>query len=518
MPSGDVSKNALAASRPRLSTAPKGNVTTGHGVDVAREATTGGGLHLDRLVPQLSPWTLHQLIRRDGLPASGELVALATPAQLTAVLDVDLWGHAQPGLDDHFDADRFGEWLEVLVDTGEAVAARIVAALDERLVLAGLSQYVHVFDLSAIAVPASLADETPDLEPAPPESFTREVGGYFVRAIRPDAWDAIVSLLIVLEADYPARFHAVMRGCRRLSNSAPEVDGLDNLLTEPEQLLYGVALDREIRRSRQGYSTPADARAFLEMARQPKRRPSETNPITTAYFRATDDTEPDPSGPVPEACDSAALLAEVGLVPSHPRALLEGPQSDPSRFTSIQPLMEYLRDHDSAYLRRSRELAFLANTLMVGSSVQSRSFTAHEASEASVGICNLGLEHWPARWVDTESRVSASAGDLDMKMPRTFLVDHDLVTAFEVGWTVLHQDVCLFAADHLIATLRNLQSVDKDIQRGLGALRRELVKQRRAGTPWRARGALDTLAMLDVPAWTSPVSYTHLTLPTILRV
>ncbi len=421
------------------------------------------------------------------------------------MLDVDLWGHAQPGLDDQFDADRFGEWLEVLVDTGEAVAARIVAALDERLVLAGLSQYVHVFDLSAIAVPASLADESSDVEPAPAESFAREVGGYLVRAIRPDAWDAIVSLLIVLEADYPARFHAVMRGCRRLSNSAPEVDGLDNLLTEPEQLLYGVALDREIRRSRQGYSTPADARAFLEMARQPKRWQSETNPITTAYFRAADDTEP--GLPIADlfqrAFDDAALLAEVGLVPSHPRALLEGPQSDPSRFTSIQPLMAYLRDHDSAYLRRSRELAFLANTLMVGSSVQSRSFTAHEASEASVGICNLGLEHWPARWVDAESRVSASAGDLDMKMPRTFLVDHDLVSAFEVGWTVLHQDVCLFAAEHLIATLRDLRSVDKDIQRGLGALRRELVKQRRAGTPWRARGALDTLAMLDVPAWTS---------------
>ena len=88
-------------------------------------------------------------------------------------------------------------------------------------------------------------------------------------------------------------------------------------------------------------------------------------------------------------------------------------------------------------------------------------------------------------------------------MPATFLVDHDLVSAFEVGWRVLHQDVCLFAAEHLIATLRDLRSVDKDIQRGLGALRRELVKQRRAGTPWRARGALDALAILDVPAWTS---------------
>ena len=60
----------------------------------------------------------------------------------------------------------------------------------------------------------------------------------------------------------------------------------------------------------------------------------------------------------------------------------KGHRSDPSRFTSIQPLMEYLRDHDAAYLGRSRELAFLANTLMVGCSVQSRSFTPHEASEA----------------------------------------------------------------------------------------------------------------------------------------
>jgi hypothetical protein len=29
------------------------------------------------------------------------------------------------------------------------------------------------------------------------------------------------------------------------------------------------------------------------------------------------------------------------------------------------------------------------------------------------------------------------------------------------------------------------------------------VKQRDAGVPWRARGALDVLAMLDMPAWVS---------------
>src|SRR5436309_3213016 len=111
--------------------------------------------HLARLVPHLAPETLHQLIRHSGLHACGELVACATPEQLTSVLDLDLWRHAQPGRDEQFDADRFGEWVEALVDAGETVAARIVAALDEHLVIAGLSRYVRVFDPSAIAPPAS---------------------------------------------------------------------------------------------------------------------------------------------------------------------------------------------------------------------------------------------------------------------------------------------------------------------------------------------------------------------------
>jgi hypothetical protein len=38
--------------------------------------------HLARVVPHLAPETLHQLIRRSGLDACGELVAAATPEQL----------------------------------------------------------------------------------------------------------------------------------------------------------------------------------------------------------------------------------------------------------------------------------------------------------------------------------------------------------------------------------------------------------------------------------------------------
>jgi len=456
--------------------------------------------HFARLVPHLAPETLHRLIRHRGLESCGELVAFATPGQLTSILDLDLWRHAQPGRDEQFDADRFGEWLELLADTGGNVAARVVAALDEQLVIAGLSRFVRVFDPSAMDVPGALDADLVDIEITPPGDVECEVGGYLVRAIRNDAWDAIVALLLALDADYSDCFHNVMRGCRRMSNSTPEVDGLDDLLTEPAQLLYDVALDREQRRSQQGYSTPADARAFLRMARQ---RRGTRNPIAAAYFRAADDSAAssdneasDPSRrpleqtstdeSIPEALHAIVdLLAEAGLVPQQPRALLEGAREQ-SRFTRIRPLMEYVREmDDNAHLTRSRELAFLANVLIAGCSIQSRPFTAQEASDAVVGICNLGLEHCGAT------------------LPDAFLVDHDLVTAFEAGWAVLHEDVSMFVAEHLIVTLRDLRCDDAQIQSGLAVLRRELVRQRDAGTPWRARDALDVIAMLDTPAWAS---------------
>jgi len=399
--------------------------------------------HLSRVVPHLAPETLHQLIRHHGLDACGELVAAATPQQLASVFDLDLWRNARPGLDEQFDASRFREWLEALVDSDSAVAARIVAAMDGNLVIAGLSRLVRVFDPATI-VPAAFTDDDPGgLEAARRGGETEcEVGGYLVRASSTEAWDAIVALLVALDADHHDCFHAVMRGCRRLSNSAPEVDGLDDLLMEPEQLIHDVALEREQRRSQQGYSTPADARAFLQMARQrrhPADRASARQPST---------------------------------------ALLGGPRPRQSRLTHIRTLMEHVRDNDGACVARSGELAFLANTLVAGCSIQSRPFTPQEASDAAVAVCNLGLEHRPEDWLET-----------------------DLVTAFEVGWAMLHEDVSMFVAAQLVDVLTGLRCADHQIQAGLNALRLEVRRQREAGTPWHACGALDVIAILDTPAW-----------------
>ena len=94
--------------------------------------------------------------------------------------------------------------------------------------------------------------------------------------------------------------------------------------------------------------------------------------------------------------------------------------------------------------------------------------------------------------------------ELDTAMPpNALLVDRDLVTAFEMGWSVLHRDVSLFVADQLMSTLAGLQCVDADTGRGLRVLQRQLAIQRKAGTPWLARDAAEVLAMFDMTAWIS---------------
>ena len=502
---------------------------------------------LARVVPHLAPETLHQLIQYRGLDACGELVTSATPAQLTFLLDLDLWRHAQPGRDEQFDVDRFGEWLEVLVDTGDSVAARTVAALDKHLVIVGLSRYLRVFDPGTFEPTESSDDESKDRNEmmnseTSGDVLECEVGGYLVRARPTDVWNAIVTLLVTLETEQNDFFHAVMQGCRRLSNSRPEIDGLDDLLMAPEQHLQDVAIERERRRSRQGYATPADARAFLQMARQPQHTPNASprasmsasaasasrtasaptapiamNPIATAYFRAAEEEGATPrradvsarsDDDIPTSIDAVIeLLAEAGVMPERPPALLEAADEDhrAARLPLLRQLMEFVLHHDeTAYHTRSRELAFLANTLLAGSSVQSRPLTPREASDAAACICNLGLEYWPARWPGATSQGASSPRQLDTAMPpNAFLVDHDLVTAFEVGWSVLYQDVSLFVADQLMSTLADLHCVDADTRHGLRALQRKLVKQREAGTPWLARDAADVLAMLDMTAWIS---------------
>ena len=376
------------------------------------------------------------------------------------------------------------------------MAAQKLAEMDADLVIAGLAQHARVFD--GAALPPHMTTD----------GLEREIGGYRLFAKRTDSWEAIVEILISLDAEYPDYFHQLMRGCRALSNDGRELDGLDDLLDEEHQIMFDLAFDRERRRDEQGYVPPAQARAFLEMARQ-LRLGSDTmppaNPIARSYLRPLDQatTAPTTKDPVPHADPSEAaaalvgvldLLLSAGIITQQPRALLTGPQDPASdhkgtlRFMKAHMQFVFDRDH-AAYARRSEELTYVANTMMAGCALQGRPFTEQEASDAAVAVCNLGLENWPPRWSSAKS------------LPDDFLVNHDLVTVFQVGWTVLHKDVGMYAAGRLLEVLAVLRCVDGDVQIGLNALRIKLSTCCRAGMPWRARDALDVIAILDMPAW-----------------
>ena len=477
-----------------------------------------------QLIPRLQPDVLHRVIQNCGLEDSSELVALATPDQLARVFDLDLWSAGQPGRDEQFDADRFGVWLDVLLECGAEVAARKLAGIDADLVVAGMSRHVRVFDIAALS-PTSSPDGDEWEAPSDDQGIATDIGGYRVVARRADSWDAIVAALIALDAEHGAFFHRVMRGCRRLSDSGRELDGLDDLLDDDEQAMYEVASARERRRDAQGYVPPADARAFLQMARHVplgKTTAPPASPLARAYFHgiqsSTADDAPIESMRSPDAPDAepapepatsgdelaalVGMLQEAGALPEPPRALLGEAPGATTRLSHMQAHMRIVSERDPlAWMTRQQELAYLANTIVAGCSIQARPFSVQEASDAAVAVCNLGLENWPLHWLETPTARTVRDAESSTRLPGRFLVDHDLVTVFQVGWAVLYDEACMFAAQRLIAVLARLPCEDREIRLGLGALRRELKEHTESGTPWLAREAFDVLATLDMPSW-----------------
>jgi hypothetical protein len=83
---------------------------------------------------------------------------------------------------------------------------------------------------------------------------------------------------------------------------------------------------------------------------------------------------------------------------------------------------------------------------------------------------------------------------------------HDLVSVFQVGWTVLHEDVSMYAAGQLLTLLPSIECVDTDVQAGLERLRVRLTRDWRAGSPWHSRDALEVIAILDAPTWAALLS------------
>lgn len=433
----------------------------------------------------LPPPTLARLIHHVGLEDAGELVALATTQQLARIFDDDLWRGTRPGQEERFDAERFGLWLEVLLEMGADRAAARLAEMDEDFLTFALSGLVLVLDMDVLTLSRLSQAEQGDgtfVDKALESSLSHELERFLLIARGPESWDAVLSVLVALdEAHHELLMRLLERCCHHASEYIEDNGGLYTVLTSAEQLESDVAQAREERREREGFVAPTDAAAFLGLARAGR---VGEDPITRGYARIQHEVTrtPPPSvegarpGQPAPALPLVQLLQEAEVLTSQSPAALLGAGGDGGAQASATTLREALawlqEEAPEALSRCMRELGYLSNVLVSGCGHSGRPLRALEAAQVAIATCNLGME---------EEHLEAGA---DRSRSGGLLAREGLVPSFGRGWRVLHEDVVMRSARAFDAALA------RKVPAGRGdaaKVRAELARDIAAGRPWASR-------------------------------
>ncbi len=362
---------------------------------VLRASTLSKLLDTPDLAPRLQALpasALREVLLEIGIEDASELIALTSFEQLRDVFDEDLWRSIAPGADAGFDAERFALWLEVLREAGDAFVADRLAAFSEDFLAFAFSRLMRVIDLPLATAAISDPDEANLLDKFVDSHSCEDLDGYLVVARIERGWDAMWASLLALDEHHPELLRALLRrNWLATEGEAEDVGGLYTLLTESEQLHEDAAAEREDRRAERGYVSPADARAFLALARSAPAAPEE-DPITRAYFRAL---APLPAGSATVDPDAgpgvAAFLARLGG-----RAEDESGADEPlapavHERLFRRALAELAQGNPPAHQRIVEELAYLANVLVAGDGSLGRAWRPVEAALHVVEQCDAGL-------------------------------------------------------------------------------------------------------------------------------
>lgn len=387
-------------------------------------------------VQSLPAPALAKLIDHVGLEDAGEIVALATTAQIADVWDEDLWKSDRIGEDEQFDGDRFVVWLAVMREVGDARLAEKLADLPEELVVLAFHGEVLVLGMNELAADLGEGGDDADaVEKALSDQLSEEIDEYLLVSRRHEGWDDVIAALVALdERDHDLAMRILER-CRKASEAAIEDDGgLYEVLTEIESLTADVAGDREDRRGEMGFVAPSSATAFLRLAREGhETKTTDHDPVTKAYFRGLSAKVQHPTArSSPSArTDLVALLAEAeGSVEAAPIALLPAAQSKaPEETLLVRAMRELGREDATLFATRSDEIAYLANVLRAGWAHEGRRLRPVEAIAAALAVVDAGL-----------SAVAGSAKRDHLARATRALADHPADGLFRVAWKTLHED------------------------------------------------------------------------------
>jgi hypothetical protein len=387
-------------------------------------------------VRELPAPALVRLIHHVGLEDAGELIALTTAQQLSQVFDAELWQSAEPGSDETFRPERFALFLHLLYEAGESFVVQRLLALPRELLTLAVHKLLLVVDIDALTVRFNSSgryfdDGMDRVASAIDNALFEEWEEFRLIARDANAFDDLWNALLALDCEDHELVRYVIERCCDMDGELIEESGLYAVLNEEELLENDIASERSERRAAAGFVAPADARAFLELARRETIDESADgrDPIARAYFRelAAEPAQPERAARVLPAKTSGApadvgrLLAVLrdanvlddGPAVAAPARLAEGrpaarrrkaaaradvvatDAAEPAqrRLTLMAAALLALRERDAAlHAQRTEEVGFLANVLMAGSQHDGRAYRAVEAIEAALAACSVGIE------------------------------------------------------------------------------------------------------------------------------
>lgn len=421
-------------------------------------------------VRELPASALVRLIHHVGLEDAGELIALTSTQQLGQVFDAELWQAAEPGSDETFRPERFALFLRLLFEAGETFVVERLQAMPRELLTLALHKLILVVDIDALTVRFSSAGQYFDdgmdrVVRAIEDAQFEEWEEFRLIARDPNAFEDVWNALLALDRENHELVRYILERCCDMDGELIEESGLYAVLNEEELLENDIASERSDRRAAQGFVSPADARAFLELARRETidEAPDGRDPISRAYFR---ELAPEPEKPTKKALpargeatpDVGRLLAVLqkanvfederdapnpnrllgaasrgkqatgkgGRRPAkrgRSGALASNDAAEPKLLTLMASSLLVLREQDAAlHAQRTEELGFLANVLVAGSKHDGRAYRPIESIECALAVCSIGLERELAgrAQADTDSAAQAASVLHELSADRLF--------------------------------------------------------------------------------------------------
>lgn len=351
---------------------------------------------LPAYIRQLPATDLVRLVDYLGKEDAQALLVHATANQIRELVETDAWITPAPGAQERFSPDRFLEWLELWSDSGAQVLCQRVKELGNELLALTLHEYAVVVDIHEVGVVGS-SDTFGRFTVVPKNEETLPLLFEFITQI----WN-----------EDPEFLEEVLGSCSLRRSLTIE----KTYITHNENLALDVEVARDRRRRDHGYVTPLSAAAFLKrirvssldellidgsydgysavqlrsMQRSSPDRDDSSLPISEQKASEPEETR----SPAEQALEELhAIFNPMLQSPALDVLLLEGPAQQQNSSYLERQLSRLGANNPTAADARMREILYLSNILMEGTSVGGARLDQRGAMLAAMHTANLGLTY-----------------------------------------------------------------------------------------------------------------------------